>query len=211
MRPALVEMPKQNGPVLRETFAPILYVMRYSRLRGGDRAAQRRVGTGLSSSIFTTRPARGRALHFGRRLGLRHRQCQHRPFGRRDRRRLRRREGDRRRPRSRLRCMEGLYAARRPTRSTTARPCRWRRVSSSKSPSELDPAAASSCRPVSCDLQQFRYHAVDSRADDGTSGSDLIADVDGEASVGSIGDAVELAANEDRQVGGAFTELTPEL
>ncbi len=30
MRPALVEMPAQTGPVLRETFAPILYVMRYA-------------------------------------------------------------------------------------------------------------------------------------------------------------------------------------
>ena len=29
MRPALCEMPAQTGPVLRETFAPILYVMRY--------------------------------------------------------------------------------------------------------------------------------------------------------------------------------------
>src|SRR5690606_38160836 len=30
VRPALVEMPEQAGPVLEETFAPILYVMRYS-------------------------------------------------------------------------------------------------------------------------------------------------------------------------------------
>jgi aldehyde dehydrogenase (NAD+) len=30
VRPALCEMPGQTGPVLRETFAPILYVMRYS-------------------------------------------------------------------------------------------------------------------------------------------------------------------------------------
>jgi aldehyde dehydrogenase (NAD+) len=29
VRPALCEMPAQTGPVLRETFAPILYVMRY--------------------------------------------------------------------------------------------------------------------------------------------------------------------------------------
>jgi aldehyde dehydrogenase (NAD+) len=32
VRPALCEMPAQVGPVLRETFAPILYVMRYSEL-----------------------------------------------------------------------------------------------------------------------------------------------------------------------------------
>src|SRR5262249_52373650 len=30
VRPALVEMPVQTGPVLRETFAPILYVMKYT-------------------------------------------------------------------------------------------------------------------------------------------------------------------------------------
>jgi aldehyde dehydrogenase (NAD+) len=51
-RPALVEMPDQVGPVLRETFAPILYVMRY---RDFDRviALHNAVGAGLSSSIFT--------------------------------------------------------------------------------------------------------------------------------------------------------------
>ncbi|MDQ2066055.1 aldehyde dehydrogenase family protein [Xinfangfangia sp. CPCC 101601] len=51
-RPALVEMPKQTGPVLEETFAPILYVMKYSDL--SDAIAQHNaVGAGLSSSIFT--------------------------------------------------------------------------------------------------------------------------------------------------------------
>ncbi|KAB0268701.1 aldehyde dehydrogenase family protein [Microvirga brassicacearum] len=52
-KPALVEMPKQTGPVLRETFAPILYVMRYSDF---DEVveAHNAVGAGLSSSIFTT-------------------------------------------------------------------------------------------------------------------------------------------------------------
>jgi aldehyde dehydrogenase (NAD+) len=51
-RPALVEMPSQTGPMLRETFAPILYVVRYSTL---DEAidGQNAVGAGLSSSIFT--------------------------------------------------------------------------------------------------------------------------------------------------------------
>jgi L-aminoadipate-semialdehyde dehydrogenase len=50
--PALVEMPQQAGPVLRETFAPILYVMRY---RDFDEAidSHNAVGAGLSSSIFT--------------------------------------------------------------------------------------------------------------------------------------------------------------
>jgi aldehyde dehydrogenase (NAD+) len=51
-RPALVEMPEQTGPVLRETFAPILYVMRYSDF---DAVLEQHnaVGAGLSSSIFT--------------------------------------------------------------------------------------------------------------------------------------------------------------
>jgi aldehyde dehydrogenase (NAD+) len=52
VRPALCEMPEQAGPVLRETFAPILYVMRYAEL---DQAIvlHNAVGAGLSSSIFT--------------------------------------------------------------------------------------------------------------------------------------------------------------
>src|SRR5919107_5162484 len=51
-RPALVEMPEQTGPVLRETFAPILYVMRYSDFSEVI-ALHNAVGAGLSSSIFT--------------------------------------------------------------------------------------------------------------------------------------------------------------
>ncbi len=52
VRPALVEMPEQAGPVLEETFAPILYVMKYSDF---DEVLQlhNAVGAGLSSSIFT--------------------------------------------------------------------------------------------------------------------------------------------------------------
>ncbi|MGL4975465.1 MAG: L-piperidine-6-carboxylate dehydrogenase [Bosea sp. (in: a-proteobacteria)] len=50
--PALVEMPAQTGPVLHETFAPILYVMRYTDLNEAI-ALQNAVGAGLSSSIFT--------------------------------------------------------------------------------------------------------------------------------------------------------------
>ena len=50
---ALIEMPAQTGPVLEETFAPILYVMRYSDF--DDVIEQHNaVGAGLSSSIFTT-------------------------------------------------------------------------------------------------------------------------------------------------------------
>ncbi len=52
VRPALVEMPAHDGPMLRETFAPILYVMRYATL---DEAIglNNGVAQGLASSIFT--------------------------------------------------------------------------------------------------------------------------------------------------------------
>jgi aldehyde dehydrogenase (NAD+) len=52
VKPAIVEMPKQAGPVLEETFAPILYVMKYSDFEAvlDDHNA---VSAGLSSSIFT--------------------------------------------------------------------------------------------------------------------------------------------------------------
>ncbi|GBQ89977.1 aldehyde dehydrogenase [Gluconobacter albidus NBRC 3250] len=52
-RPALVEMPSQVGPVLEETFAPILYVMKYDTLEEAI-ALQNDVVQGLSSSIFAT-------------------------------------------------------------------------------------------------------------------------------------------------------------
>jgi len=51
-RPALVEMPGQCEVVARETFAPILYVMRYRDLDQAI-ALQNAVPQGLSSSIFT--------------------------------------------------------------------------------------------------------------------------------------------------------------
>ena len=52
VRPALVEMPGQTGPVKHETFAPILYVMAYDDF---DEALHLHndVPQGLSSSIFT--------------------------------------------------------------------------------------------------------------------------------------------------------------
>ena len=53
VRPALVEMASHTGPALRETFAPILYIFRYSDL-GDAIALQNSVGAGLSSSIFST-------------------------------------------------------------------------------------------------------------------------------------------------------------
>jgi aldehyde dehydrogenase (NAD+) len=53
VRPALVEMSSHTGPALRETFAPILYIFRYSDLSEAI-ALQNSVGAGLSSSIFST-------------------------------------------------------------------------------------------------------------------------------------------------------------
>ncbi|CAN7417880.1 aldehyde dehydrogenase family protein [Rhizobium sp. LjRoot98] len=52
VKPALVEMPKQDGPVTEETFAPILYVMKYNDFDAAV-ADHNAVGAGLSSSIFT--------------------------------------------------------------------------------------------------------------------------------------------------------------
>jgi len=51
VRPALVEMPGQVEPVAEETFAPILYVLRYRDLEQAI-ALQNGVPQGLSSSIF---------------------------------------------------------------------------------------------------------------------------------------------------------------
>ena len=52
VRPALVRMPAQGEVVRRETFAPILYVMRYRDLDEAI-ALNNAVAQGLSSSIFT--------------------------------------------------------------------------------------------------------------------------------------------------------------
>lgn len=52
VRPALVEMATQDGPMRRETFAPILYVTRYGDLDQAI-ALHNDIGAGLSSSIFT--------------------------------------------------------------------------------------------------------------------------------------------------------------
>jgi aldehyde dehydrogenase (NAD+) len=53
VRPALAEMLRHDGPVLRETFAPILYVIKYRELDTAI-ALHNSVAQGLSSSIFTT-------------------------------------------------------------------------------------------------------------------------------------------------------------
>ncbi|MCZ8218078.1 MAG: aldehyde dehydrogenase family protein [Acidovorax sp.] len=52
VRPALVELQEHEGPALHETFAPILYVVRYSTIDEAI-AMNNAVGAGLSSSIFT--------------------------------------------------------------------------------------------------------------------------------------------------------------
>jgi aldehyde dehydrogenase (NAD+) len=52
MRPALVEVAQQSALVCRETFAPILYVMRYRDLAEAIRQ-HNAVPQGLASSIFT--------------------------------------------------------------------------------------------------------------------------------------------------------------
>ncbi len=52
VRPEIAEMEAQDGPALKETFAPILYALRYSDL-GEAIALNNSVSQGLSSSIFT--------------------------------------------------------------------------------------------------------------------------------------------------------------
>ncbi|WMD20835.1 aldehyde dehydrogenase family protein [Achromobacter seleniivolatilans] len=52
VRPAIAEMPGQTDVVCHETFAPILYVMRYKEF-GDALALQNGVPQGLSSAIFT--------------------------------------------------------------------------------------------------------------------------------------------------------------
>ena len=53
VRPALVEMPAQSEVMVRETFAPILYVLRYDDFEEALRL-HNEVPQGLASSIFTT-------------------------------------------------------------------------------------------------------------------------------------------------------------
>jgi L-aminoadipate-semialdehyde dehydrogenase len=52
VRPALVELPKQIGPVLRETFAPLLYVIAFTEFDEAL-ALHNGVPQGLASSIFS--------------------------------------------------------------------------------------------------------------------------------------------------------------
>ncbi len=52
VRPAIVEMDEQTGPMQEETFAPVLYVLHYSNFNEAIKL-HNNVGAGLSSSIFT--------------------------------------------------------------------------------------------------------------------------------------------------------------
>jgi aldehyde dehydrogenase (NAD+) len=52
VRPAIVEVRAQDALVMRETFAPILYVLRYRDL-GDAIALNNQVPQGLASSVFT--------------------------------------------------------------------------------------------------------------------------------------------------------------
>ncbi|HET6403904.1 MAG TPA: aldehyde dehydrogenase family protein [Candidatus Thermoplasmatota archaeon] len=54
VEPTILEMPSQTDIVKQETFAPILYVMRYRGALDEAIAIQNGVPQGLSSSIFTT-------------------------------------------------------------------------------------------------------------------------------------------------------------
>jgi aldehyde dehydrogenase (NAD+) len=52
VRPAIVELPEQAGPMLQETFGPILYVSPYDRFEDAI-AMNNAVAHGLSSAVFT--------------------------------------------------------------------------------------------------------------------------------------------------------------
>ena len=52
VRPALVEMHAQTGPMLQETFAPILYIVPYDDFEEAI-AINNAVAHGLSSAVFT--------------------------------------------------------------------------------------------------------------------------------------------------------------
>ncbi len=111
VRPALVETPGQLAVVKRETFAPILYLMKYREFKEALECPQRRLARpGIFD--FYKRFARSGGVPVGPRVRLRDCQCEYRAIGGRDRGRIRRREGNRRRPRIGFRRLEELYAPR---------------------------------------------------------------------------------------------------
>jgi aldehyde dehydrogenase (NAD+) len=129
-RPAIVEMPGQSSITLLETFAPILYVIRYSSLEEAI-ALHNAAPQGLSSSIFTNACAR-RSCSCRRRAPTAESSTS---ISVRRGRRSAARSAARRRPAAGARAArtpgETICAAR-PTRSTTAPTCRWRRGSTSR-------------------------------------------------------------------------------
>ena len=65
VRPALVEIRPDAPIVQQETFAPILYLMRYRELRRSDPHPQRRAARAVVGDSHPRRP-RGRAVLLGR-------------------------------------------------------------------------------------------------------------------------------------------------
>ena len=109
VEPAIIVARNDWDIVQHETFAPILYLIPADSLDEAI-AIQNQSAYGLSSALFTQRLQPCRAVSEPRWQRLRHRQHQYRHFGCRDRRRVWRREGHRRRPGGRLGCLEGLHA-----------------------------------------------------------------------------------------------------
>jgi aldehyde dehydrogenase (NAD+) len=52
VEPTIIRMPRQTGIVMRETFAPILYILEYEKFEDAIRL-HNEVPQGLSSSVFT--------------------------------------------------------------------------------------------------------------------------------------------------------------
>ena len=111
VKPAVVEMSEQNATVREETFAPILYALKYGNVEDAIRI-HNGVPQGLASSIFTNdvREAEAFISADGSDCGISNVNIG--PMRRRDRRRFRRRERHRRRPRVGLGRVEGVYAPR---------------------------------------------------------------------------------------------------
>ncbi len=95
VRSVLVEMPAQTEVVLKEIFAPILYVMRYTDFDAAIAANNAAARARFVVVRVHHRPARGGT--FPVRVGqrLRHREREHRAERRGDRRSVWRREGNR--------------------------------------------------------------------------------------------------------------------
>ena len=121
VRPALVEISADAPIIQQETFAPILYLMRYRELDEAIRI-HNGVPQGLSSAILTrdVREAERFCSAAGSDCGIVERERRHQRRG--NRRRVRRRKGNRRRPRIGQRLLEGLHAPRHQHRQLFRRP-----------------------------------------------------------------------------------------